>query len=110
MKKIIPQNSGTTVFTVIAFITIFFGSITTSFAEGVEGKGCGSHKGKMFEKTDTNGDGVISHEEFSAKAEERFKMMDADGDGKVTREEAKNHHATMREKYNKHHGENKSTY
>jgi len=26
----------------------------------------------MFERTDTNGDGVISHEEFSAKAERRF--------------------------------------
>jgi hypothetical protein len=106
MKTILLQNTGTTVFTAVAFITIFFGSITTSFAEGVEGKGCGGHKGKMFEKMDTNGDGVMSHEEFSAKAEERFKMMDADSDRKITKEEAKNHHAAMRKKYKKHHGEN----
>lgn len=110
MGKILLQNTGTTVFTVIAFITIFFGGITTSFAEGVEGKGCSGHKGKMFEKTDANGDGVISHEEFLAKAEERFKMMDADGDGKITKEEAENHHAAMKKNYKHHHGENKSTY
>jgi len=110
MKKILLQNTRTTVFIITALSTIFFGSITTSFAEGGEGKGCGSHKGKMFEKTDTNGDGVISHEEFSAKAERRFKKMDANSDGKISKEEAKNHHAAMREKYKKHHQENKATY
>ena len=36
--------------------------------------------------------------------------MDADGDRKVTKEEAKSHHTAMREKYKKHHGENKATY
>ena len=110
MKKILSQNTYATIFTVIALVAIFFGSITTSFAEGGEGKGCSGHKGKMFERTDTNGDGVISHEEFSAKAERRFKKMDADSDGKVTKEEAKNHHAAMREKYKKHHQKNKATY
>ena len=39
------------------------------------------HKGKMFEKHDTNGDGVISKSEFLAHAEERFSKMDADGNG-----------------------------
>lgn len=110
MKKILSQNTYVTIFTVIALIIIFFGNITTSFAEGGKGKGCSSHKGKMFERTDTNGDGVISREEFSAKAERRFKKMDANSDGKVTKEEAKNHHAAMREKYKKHHQENKDTY
>ncbi len=110
MKKILFQNTFATVFTITALVTIFFGSITSSFAEGGEGKGCGHHKGKMFEKMDTDADGVISHEEFSAEAERRFKKMDADGDGKVTREEAKSHHTAMREKYKKYHQENKATY
>lgn len=110
MNKILLQNTSTTVFTIIALAAIFLGSVTNSFAEGVEGKGCGSHKGKMFEETDTNNDGVISHEEFSAKAERRFKKIDTDGDGKITKEEVKNHHAVMKGKYMKHHGENKATY
>ena len=107
MKKILLQNTSATVFTITALVAIIFGSITSSFAEG--GKGCGHHKGKMFEKMDTNADGVISLEEHSAKAERRFKKMDANGDGKVTREEAKSHHASMREKYKKYHEENKVT-
>ena len=110
MEKILSQNTYPTIFTIIVLVAIFFGSITTSFAEGGEGKGCSSHKGKMFERTDTNGDGVISNEEFSAKAERRFKKMDTNSDGKITKEEARSHHAAMREKYNKHHQENKATY
>ena len=108
MKKILLQNASAAVLTITALVTIFFGSITSSFAEG--GKGCGHHKGKMFEKTDTNADGVISLEEHSAKAERHFKKMDANDDGKVTKEEANNHHAAMREKYKKHHKGMKSTY
>ena len=74
MKNIMPQNTYATIFTIMALVAIFFGSITASFAE--EGKGCGHHKGKMFEKMDTNADGVISLEEHSAKAERRFKTSD----------------------------------
>lgn len=110
MTKIFMQNKFTTVFTITALVAIFLGSIGSSYAEGGGSKACGAHKGKMFDKTDTNADGVISLEEHSAKAESRFKKMDADGDGKVTREEAKSHHAAMREKYKKYHKENKATY
>ena len=110
MEKILSLNSYAIIFTVIALIAISFGSITAALAEGGEGKGCSGHKGKMFEKTDANNDGVISYEEFSAKAERRFKKMDANSDGKVTKEEANSHHAAMREKYKKHHQENKATY
>ena len=104
------QNTFPTVFTITALVAIFIGSIGSSYAEGGESKACGAHKGKMFEKMDTDGDGAISLEEHSAKAERRFKKMDADGDGKVTREEIKSHHAAMKEKYKKYHKENKATY
>ena len=55
-------------------------------------------KGGMFEKHDTNGDGVISKSEFLSHAEERFATMDADGDGSVSKDEAKSKHKEMREK------------
>lgn len=49
----------------------------------------GDHGAKMFEKHDTNGDGVISKDEALSAAEARFDKMDTDGDGKVTQDEAK---------------------
>lgn len=57
------------------------------------------HRGeKMFEKHDTDGDGVISKTEFLTKAEERFTKMDQDGNGEVTKEEAEAAHAEMKAK------------
>lgn len=61
--------------------------------EGQKGRG-----GHMFAQKDTNGDGVISKDEFLKGAEDRFGKMDKDGDGKVTKEEAKEARAHMKEK------------
>jgi Ca2+-binding EF-hand superfamily protein len=55
-------------------------------------------KGKMFEKHDTNGDGVISKAEFLNHAEERFAKMDVNGDGEVSKEEGKAARAAKKEK------------
>lgn len=64
------------------------------------GRGHGKHGGKkMFERHDTNGDGVISKSEFIASAEERFKKMDADGNGEISKDEIKAHHAKMKDKW-----------
>lgn len=63
---------------------------------------------KMFEKLDTNKDGVIDEAESIAKAKERFAEMDANKDGKVTKEEAVAHHDAMKAKrdaYKKEKGE-----
>lgn len=71
-------------------------SAVPAFADSHGGK---HHKGKMFEKHDTNGDGVISKDEFLGHAQERFSKMDADGNGEVSKEEAKAAHEKMREKF-----------
>ncbi len=60
------------------------------------------HKGGMFEKHDTNGDGVISKDEFLKQAEERFGKMDANGDGNVTAEEGKAAKEAMHSKREEH--------
>jgi len=41
----------------------------------------------MMQKMDTNADGKVTREEFTAFFVARFKAMDADGDGKLSREE-----------------------
>lgn len=105
MKKVLSQNMFTTIFTGIALIAISFGSMSSSFAEGNDGKNCSHHKGKKFERMDTNADGVITLEEVLAKAEKRFAEMDTDGDGKITEEEAKNHYIAKKEKHKGQHHE-----
>lgn len=51
----------------------------------------GQHREGMFEKQDTNKDGMVSEAEFLNHGKEKFKELDANGDGNVTKEEAKAH-------------------
>jgi len=61
---------------------------TPVLAEGHEG---GKHgkKGQMFEKHDTNGDGMISEAEFLAKAKAKFAEKDINEKRKEMRQERK---------------------
>lgn len=53
---------------------------------------------EMFKRMDTNGDGVISKQEFMEQAEKRFKRLDANGDGQITREEIESAAQNMRQR------------
>ena len=44
-------------------------------------------KQAMFARADTNGDGVISPDEFESRGTPMFDRIDADGDGVITAEE-----------------------
>ena len=61
---------------------------TPVLADNHDGEGHGK-KGKMFEKYDANGDGMISESEFLVKAKEKFAKKDANGDGVISKDEAK---------------------
>lgn len=60
-------------------------------------EGEGSRKGGMFQRLDSNKDGVVTQDEFLVHAKEKFKKMDSNGDGSVTKDEAKSHHKSRRE-------------
>ncbi|MFA5592669.1 MAG: hypothetical protein WC989_05090 [Micavibrio sp.] len=61
----------------------------------------------MFEKQDTDKDGVVSEAEYLATAKARFDAMDADKDGKLTREEIKAHHEAIKSEFKAKRGERK---
>ncbi|MEM6812093.1 MAG: EF-hand domain-containing protein [Pseudomonadota bacterium] len=54
----------------------------------------------VFQETDTNGDGMISRDEYLShvqkKASEKFAEKDTDGDGNITMEESKSHYQERR--------------
>lgn len=66
--------------------------------EGVGGNAVPPHKKEHMKKHDTNGDGVISKDEFLSFAEERFGKMDTNGDGTITKDEAQAAHKGKKEK------------
>ncbi len=84
-------------FYTVAVLGAFAVTSTAAMAEMHDG----GHKtpGKMMERVDTNGDGVISKAEFMAKHEEAFAKMDADGNGSLTTEELESAKAKMKEKW-----------
>lgn len=55
-------------------------------------------RGKMFEKHDTNGDGMVSEAEFLEHAKKKFAEKDINGDGSLSQDEAKAAHAEKRKK------------
>jgi Ca2+-binding EF-hand superfamily protein len=65
--------------------------------DGPKGPDHGKRMGYMFDKHDTNSDGIVSQEEFVEASKARFTAMDADGDGAVSKEEAQAHHKKKRE-------------
>ena len=73
---------------------------TTEYCEKKHHKNYkGKHFEHMLEKMDSNSDGKIDKQEFLTKSEERFKFMDVNNDGLITKDEVKEHHKKMKEKF-----------
>lgn len=87
----------------INFLTIaaVIGLLTTPALADNHKKGDhdGKHRGKMFEKLDSNSDGSVSEEEFLNAHKHRFSEIDVDGDGSISKEEAQSHHEKRKEKW-----------
>lgn len=67
---------------------------------GMRGGHRGGHHGmKMMRSADTDNDGAISQDEFTAAALQHFDRMDANSDGQVTQEERKAAREEMRGKW-----------
>ncbi len=58
---------------------------TLAVISGVADVNAGQRLGKMFERMDSNGDGVLSAVEAEAAALSRFEKMDEKGDGVITK-------------------------
>lgn len=74
---------------------------TSAFAAEQPTPPAGGHEGKppmqrMFDDRDTNNDGAISKEEWTARGDKMFAEIDANKDGKITLEESKAHHEAKR--------------
>lgn len=64
--------------------------------DGPGGRGGRGMMAMMAKKADTNGDGAISQQEFTASAMTHFDQADANNDGKVTADERQAMHEKMR--------------
>jgi len=67
---------------------------------GMRGHGGGM---KMMKMADTNNDGAVSQDEFTAAAASRFAKIDANNDGQITKEERQAHRQEMRGKWRERH-------
>jgi Ca2+-binding EF-hand superfamily protein len=59
----------------------------------------GDKQMKMMERVDTDGNGVITKEEFMARHEEMFAKIDSDNDGSLTKEEMQTARQDMKKKW-----------
>lgn len=81
------------------FFAVLFVSLSVLAVPAMAGHHkSGEGKPARFAKIDTDGDGVISRDEFMARAAKRFAKMDANGDGRLSKNE-------MRRAYKKHHND-----
>lgn len=55
----------------------------------------------MFAEQDSDKNGTVSEAEFVAFGKKKFSEIDRDGNGEITKEEAKKHHESRREKWKK---------
>ena len=76
----------------LSVAALTFGAAAPAFADHHD------KAGKMFEKHDLNGDGVVTQEEFLEHAKKKFSEMDRDSNGEISQEEAKAQRDTMKEK------------
>lgn len=81
------------------YTAALMGAMAMPFSAALADHHKGDYKGKMMEKVDTNGDGMISKEEFMARHEEQFAKMDADGDGNLTKDEMHSAREKMMDKW-----------
>ncbi|KCZ52585.1 hypothetical protein HY29_04715 [Hyphomonas beringensis] len=73
----------------------------TAHHEAERAKRRAEREARMFAKMDTDGDGVISVEEFNSRQMPGFEKADTDGDGVVTAEERDAMKAKMKERWSK---------
>ncbi len=83
----------------LLLLAAFGVAVSTAPAIAGHHEGMGDKKHKMFEKHDTNGDGMISMDEYMAKAKAKFAEKDVNGDGMISQEEAKEAKSEKREKW-----------
>lgn len=77
---------------------------TTPPVAGAHG-GPGFDKGKHFKETDTNGDGVISKDEWRAQGDKMFAERDTNHDGKISQQEMEAFHQARHAEWKANHPE-----
>lgn len=75
-------------FSALALGAVLAAGVVPAAAQNMQGRGPGFGPGPMaFSTLDADEDGVVTLEEFTARAADRFKALDADSDGSLTAEE-----------------------